>query len=83
MSRLVKQAGCTKSGIHYALGYCGTGVSRATYFGTKIALKVLDDPGGRTSFHDLAFPAFPAHPVAKLAVPFFETWYRIRDAANF
>ncbi|MBN9247883.1 MAG: FAD-dependent oxidoreductase, partial [Hyphomicrobium sp.] len=79
----VPHIGCTKSGIHYALGYCGTGVSRATYFGTKIALKVLDNPDGRTSFDDLAFPAFPAQPVAKLAVPFFETWYRIRDAANF
>ncbi len=80
----VPHIGCTKSGIHYALGYCGTGVSRATYFGTKIALKVLDNPDGRTSFDDLAFPAFPAQPVAaRLGVPFFETWYRIRDAANF
>lgn len=79
----VPHIGCTASGIHYALGYCGTGVSRATYFGTKVALKVLDSRDGRTSFDDLTFPAFPAHPVAKQAVPFFEAWYRIRDAANF
>ncbi|MFT3733154.1 MAG: FAD-binding oxidoreductase [Hyphomicrobium sp.] len=79
----VPHIGCTRDGIHYALGYCGTGVSRATYFGTKIALKVLDKPEGRTSFDDLTFPAYPAHPVAKHAVPFVETWYRIRDAANF
>lgn len=79
----VPHIGCTKDGIHYALGYCGTGVSRASYFGSKIALKVLDKPDGRTSFDDFAFPAFPVHPVAKLAVPIVETWYRIRDAANF
>ena len=78
----VPHLGCTASGIHYALGYCGTGVSRATYFGTKIALKILDHPDGRTSFDDLIFPAFPAHPIASQAVPFFEAWYRIRDASN-
>ncbi len=78
----VPHIGRTASGIHYALGYCGTGVSRATYFGTKIALRVLDNPEGRTAFDDLPFPAFPAHPIARQAVPIVETWYRVRDAAN-
>ncbi len=75
----VPHIGRTASGVHYALGYCGTGVSRATYFGNKIALQVLGSPEGRTSFDDLAFPAFPAHPIARRAVPVVETWYRIRD----
>jgi glycine/D-amino acid oxidase-like deaminating enzyme len=66
-------------GVHYAVGYCGTGVSRATYFGHKIALQILGDPEGQTAFDDLAFPAFPMHPIAKLAVPVIETWYRFRD----
>lgn len=66
-------------GFHYAVGYCGTGVSRATYFGHKIALQMVGDPHGRTAFDDLAFPAFPAHPIAKRAVPVVEAWYRFRD----
>ncbi|ODS00823.1 FAD-dependent oxidoreductase [Methyloceanibacter superfactus] len=66
-------------GLHYAVGYCGTGVSRATYFGHKIALQMVGDPDGRTAFDDLAFPAFPVHPIAKRAVPFVEAWYRFRD----
>ena len=78
----VPHLGRAASGVHYALGYCGTGVSRATYFGNKIALQVLAKPDGRTSFDDLTFPAFPAHPIARRAVPAVETWYRIRDAAN-
>jgi glycine/D-amino acid oxidase-like deaminating enzyme len=78
----VPHLGCSASGVHYALGYCGTGVSRATYFGNKIALQVLAKPEGRTSFDDLTFPAFPAHPIAKRAVPTVETWYRFRDATN-
>lgn len=78
----IPHLGRTARGVHYAIGYCGTGVSRATYFGHKIALQVLGDSAGRTAFDDLAFPSFPAHPVAKQAVPVVETWYRIRDAAN-
>lgn len=75
--------GRTASGLHYALGYCGTGVSRATYFGHKIALKLLGDAEGRTAFDELEFPRFPFHSIAKLAVPVVESWHRLRDAANF
>lgn len=78
----VPHIGRAASGVHYALGYCGTGVSRATYFGNKIALQILARSEGRTSFDDLTFPSFPVHPIAKRAVPAVETWYRIRDAAN-
>jgi glycine/D-amino acid oxidase-like deaminating enzyme len=78
----VPHLGCTSKGVHFALGYCGTGVSRATYFGNKVALQLLGDPEGATAFDDLVFPAFPLQPVAKLAVPVVETWYRIRDAAK-
>ena len=79
----VPHLGRAASGVHYALGYCGTGVSRATYFGHKIALQLLGDSDGRTAFDDLSFPAFPVQPVAKHAVPIVETWYRFRDATNF
>jgi hypothetical protein len=44
---------------------------------------VLGDPDGRTAFDDLAFPSFPAQPIAELLVPVIETWYRLRDRANF
>ncbi|WP_108680470.1 FAD-binding oxidoreductase [Methyloceanibacter sp. wino2] len=72
--------GRSREGIHFAAGYCGTGVSRATYFGHKIALQMTDDPDGATAFDDLTFPAFPARDVAQLAVPFVERWYRFRDS---
>ncbi|RUP00477.1 FAD-binding oxidoreductase [Hyphomicrobium sp.] len=78
----IPHLGKTAAGMHYAIGYCGTGVSRATYFGNKIALQMLERAEGRTSFDDLAFPAFPAHAIAQRAVPFVEAWYRLRDTAN-
>jgi glycine/D-amino acid oxidase-like deaminating enzyme len=78
----VPHLGRTASGLYYALGYCGTGVSRATYFGNKIALQLIGNSEGRTAFDDLAFPSFRAHPIAKRAVPVVETWYRFRDATK-
>ncbi|MDQ8700630.1 FAD-binding oxidoreductase [Hyphomicrobium sp. LHD-15] len=78
----VPHLGRTAAGLYYALGYCGTGVSRATYFGNRIALQLLGRSEGRTSFDDLVFPSFPVHPIAKRAVPVVETWYRFRDATK-
>jgi glycine/D-amino acid oxidase-like deaminating enzyme len=78
----VPHLGRTAKGVHYAVGYCGTGVSRATYFGHKVALQVVSDSAGKTAFDDLVFPGFPAHPIAKRAVPVVETWYRLRDATK-
>lgn len=78
----VPHLGRTADGLYYALGYCGTGVSRATYFGHKIALQLLGRSEGRTAFDDLVFPSFPAQPVAKRVVPVVETWYRFRDATQ-
>lgn len=79
----VPHLGLTRDGLYYAVGYSGTGVSRATYFGHKIALKLLGDPEGRTAFDDLAFENFPAHSIAKRMVPVVETWYSLRDRFNF
>lgn len=78
----VPHLGRTADGLYYALGYCGTGVSRATYFGHKIALQLLGRSEGRTAFDDLVFPSFPVQPVAKRVVPVVETWYRFRDATQ-
>jgi len=78
----VPHLGRTSRGLHFAIGYCGTGVSRATYFGHKIALQLMGSGDGRTAFDDLAFPGFPVHAVAKRAVPAVEIWYRLLDAAN-
>lgn len=78
----VPHLGRAATGMYYALGYCGTGVSRATYFGNKIALQLLGRSDGRTAFDDLSFPSFPVHTLAKRAVPVVETWYRFLDATK-
>ena len=47
-------------GIHYAMGYCGSGAHMAPYLGHKIALKVLGrDQDARTAYDDLQFQTRP------------------------
>jgi glycine/D-amino acid oxidase-like deaminating enzyme len=46
-------------GVHYAMGYCGSGVGMASYLGMKLGLKVLGKPEGKTAFDDLSFPSRP------------------------
>lgn len=72
--------GRTPDGIHYAMGYCGTGVSRSTWFGRKIALQLLGKSEGFSEFTGLRFPSHPFQTFAPMAVPLFEQWYRAKDA---
>lgn len=68
-----------RDGIWYAMGYCGTGVVRASYFGHKVALKILGEKDGRTAFDDIDFRDFPVRPLARRMVPVVTEWYRVRD----
>ena len=65
--------------IYHAMGYCGTGVVRATYFGHKIALKILGDKAGRTAFDDLDFRNYPLHFLVRRTVPAVIEWHRFQD----
>ena len=65
--------------IYHAMGYCGSGVARSTYFGHKIALQILGDKEGRTAFDDLDFRNYPAHILACRMVPTVIAWYRLQD----
>ncbi|MCK1722430.1 FAD-binding oxidoreductase [Bradyrhizobium sp. 141] len=71
--------GRSPEGIYYAMGYCGTGVSRSTHFGQKIALQMLGNARGRSAFDGLTFPSHVFHTLARPAMPLVEAWYRARD----
>ena len=47
------------NGIHYAMGYCGSGVSMAGYLGMRIGQQVLGLKQGRTGFDGLSFQTRP------------------------
>lgn len=44
-------------GVHYSMGYCGSGISLASYFGMRAGLKLIDDARGATALDNLTFPA--------------------------
>ena len=48
-----------RDGLHYAMGYCGSGVSLASYFGMRLGRQVLGLRDGATPLDGLGFPGRP------------------------
>ena len=48
-----------RDGLHYAMGYCGSGVSLASYFGMRLGRQVLGLKDGATPLDGLSFPGRP------------------------
>lgn len=46
-------------GLHYAMGYCGSGVGMASYLGMRIGQRVLGLKEGQTAFDTIKFPTMP------------------------
>ena len=66
-------------GLWYTMGYCGSGVGRATYFGRKVALKILGDPEGRSALDDLAFEGRPFYTGVPWFLPALIRWHAVAD----
>lgn len=72
----------THDGVHYAMGYCGSGVSMASYLGMRMGQKVLGLTEGRTAFDDLPFPTRPLYRGKPWFLPAAVAWYRWKDQAE-
>lgn len=66
-------------GLHYAMGYCGSGVGRSNYFGRKIAQKVLNLTDGKTAFDEFPFNTRPLYTGNPWFLPFIMKWHDIAD----
>lgn len=69
-------------GVHYAMGYSGTGVTRSTYFGNKVALKLLGDPNGATEFDDIPFQSHSAPARMPFVVNTVVRWMMFMDRVD-
>ena len=47
-------------GVHYAMGYCGSGITLSSYFGMRIGQKVLGTKEGDTELDRLEFRPWPS-----------------------
>lgn len=66
-------------GIHYAMGYCGSGVTRSTYFGHRIAQQIMGMPEGKTAYDGLPFETRPLYYGKPWFLPPVLAWYRFAD----
>ncbi len=68
------------NGMYFAMGYCGSGVARATYFGQRLGHKILDqEEEGRTAFDDLPFQSKPLYSGNPWFMPLVLNWHRLAD----
>ena len=49
----------SREGIHYAMGYCGSGVGMANYLGMRLGLQVLGRPEAASALGDIPFQTRP------------------------
>tara|TARA_R110002074_G_scaffold181636_3_gene346294 strand:+ start:728 stop:2050 length:1323 start_codon:yes stop_codon:yes gene_type:complete len=66
-------------GVHYAMGYCGSGVSMASYLGMRAGQKVLGLQEGQTAFDGLNNPTRPMYYGKPWFLPAAVAWYRWKD----
>jgi glycine/D-amino acid oxidase-like deaminating enzyme len=67
-------------GVHYCMGYCGSGVSLSTYFGWKIGLQVLGRSEGKSVLDGIPFPTRPFYTGYPWFLPPSLLAYRLLDA---
>jgi glycine/D-amino acid oxidase-like deaminating enzyme len=66
-------------GVHYAAGYCGSGVVMATWLGRKVAHRILGMAEGKSAFADIAHPTHPLYFGRPWFLPLVQGWYRAAD----
>ena len=66
-------------GLHYAMGYCGSGIGMASYLGMRLGNQLTGSPDGVTAFDNLRFPTRPMYFGKPWFLPTVVRWYRFRD----
>jgi glycine/D-amino acid oxidase-like deaminating enzyme len=69
-----------QDGLYYAMGYCGSGVSLATYFGMKIGQQVLGKAEGRSPLDNVPFQTRPLYAGNPWFLAPSILYYRIKDS---
>ena len=71
------------NGLWYAMGYCGSGVSLASYFGMRLGQKIIGDVDGECGLDNTRFETRPYY----FGKPWFLApsihFYKVRDRLNF
>jgi glycine/D-amino acid oxidase-like deaminating enzyme len=66
-------------GVYYAMGYCGSGVTRSVYLAYKLANRILGLDDYRTAFDDLPFESRPFYTGTPWFMPMVLKWHSFLD----
>ena len=69
-------------GVHYAMGYCGSGISLASYYGMRIGQKVLGRAEGETPLDGAPFRTRPLYRGDPWFLAPALLYYQARDRLN-
>jgi glycine/D-amino acid oxidase-like deaminating enzyme len=69
-----------QDGLFYCMGYCGQGITSATYYGRKIGLTMAGRRGGESVLSGLTFQSRPYYHGRPWFVPAAVLGYRVADA---
>ncbi len=68
-----------RDGLHYAMGYCGSGVGMASYLGMRLGLQVLGKDKQASAFSKPGFQTRPLYRGKPWFLPATVAYYRWRD----
>ena len=71
-----------QDGLHYAMGYCGSGASLASYFGMRMGQQLLGLKEGRTALDGITFQTRPLYYGDPWFLAASIMYYRWRDKQN-
>ena len=69
-------------GVHYAGGYCGSGVVMATWLGRKIAYRLLAHEDRKSAFANISHPSHLLYYGRPWFLPLVQAWYQLADVTG-
>ncbi len=68
-----------QDGLHYCMGYCGSGISLSLYFGTRMGQQILGQAKGATALDGIPFPTRPFYAGNPWFLKPTFVYYQIKD----
>lgn len=68
-----------KDGLYYAIGYCGSGVTRSIYLARQLSRRILGQDDHQTAFDDLGFQSKPFYTGTPWFMPMVLKWHSFLD----
>ncbi len=68
--------------LFYAMGFCGSGVTRTIYLAKKLSMQILGEENFQTEFHSLNFQTKPFYNGKPWFMPFIIKWHSFMDKMN-